>query len=221
MKTLKNTINIVAKVLLITSVISLAAGIYYLYTNQQEISKKIELLQGSGGSDSNLDVQILEDCNQSCREEIAKAVSDALSDIPSITTETIVEKETIVIESQGTDYIPMGTSATTTSTDWVDVDDSAVYIDLENDYGGDATVSWEASLKVAHGNGQVFARLYDDTNKIAVDFSELSTENNVEFSQRSSGNLPFWKGRNLYRVQIKSLNSFEVTYSGGRIKVSN
>lgn len=221
MKTLKNTINIVAKVLLITSVISLAAGIYYLYTNQQEISKKIELLQGSGGSDSSLDVQILEDCNQSCREEIAKAVSDALSDIPSITTETIVEKETIVIESQGTDYIPMGTSATTTSTDWVDVDDSAVYIDLENDYGGDATVSWEASLKVAHGNGQVFARLYDDTNKIAVDFSELSTENNVEFSQRSSGNLPFWKGRNLYRVQIKSLNSFEVTYSGGRIKVSN
>ena len=221
MKTLKNTINIVAKVLLITAVISLAAGMYYLYTNQQEISKKIESLQGSKGSDPNLDVRILEDCNQSCREEIAKAVSDALSDIPSITTETIIEKETIVTKSQGTDYISMGASATTTSTDWVYVDDSAVYIDLENDYGGDATVSWEAFLKVAHGNGQAFARLYDDTNKIAVDFSELSTENNVEFSQKSSGNLPFWKGRNLYKVQIKSLNSFEVTYSGGRIKVNN
>ena len=221
MKTLKNTINIVAKVLLITSVISLAAGMYYLYTNQQEISKKIESLQGSEGSDSNLDARILEDCNQSCREEIAKAVSDALSDISSTTTETIIEKETVVTKSQGTDYIPMGTSATTTSTDWVYVDDSAVYIDLENDYGGDATVSWEASLRVAHGNGQAFARLYDDTNKIAVDFSELSTENNVEFSQKSSGNLPFWKGRNLYKVQIKSLNSFEVTYSGGKIKVSN
>ena len=220
MKTLRNTINIVAKVLLITSVISLAAGMYYLYTNQQEISKKIESLQRSEGSDSNLDIQILEDCNQSCRDEIAKAVSDALSDIPSTTTETIIEKETIVTGSQGTDYIPMGTSATTTSTDWINVDDSAIYIDLEDDYGDDATVSWEASLKVAHGNGKAFARLYDDTNKIAVDFSELSAENNVEFSQKSSGKLPFWKGRNLYKVQIKSLNSFEVTYSGGKIKVS-
>ncbi len=214
-------INIIAKAILIISIISLAAGSYYLYTNQQEISEKIESLQGSERSDSNLDVQILEDCNQSCREEIAKAVSDALSDIPSITTETIIEKETIVTESQGTDYISMGTSDTTTSTDWVDVEASAVYIDLENDYGADANVSWEASLKVAHGNGKAFARLYDDTNKIAVDFSELTTENNVEFTQKTTGNLPFWKGRNLYKVQIKSLNSFEVTYSGGKIKVSN
>ena len=91
---------------------------------------------------------------------------------------------------------------------------------LENDYGDGAKVSWEASLKVAHGNGKAFARLWDDTNKIAVDFSELTTTDNVDFEQVTSKYLPFWRGRNLYKVQIKSLNSFEVTYSGGRIKIS-
>ncbi|KKQ37362.1 MAG: hypothetical protein US53_C0020G0015, partial [Candidatus Woesebacteria bacterium GW2011_GWA1_37_7] len=119
-----------------------------------------------------------------------------------------------------TTYIPMGSSTIVTSTDWVDVPDSGVYIDLERDYGKSAKVSWEASLKVAHGNGKAFARLYDDTNKIAVDYSEITTENNVNFKQLSSGNLPFWRGRNLYKVQLKSLNSFEITYGGGKIKVS-
>ena len=102
----------------------------------------------------------------------------------------------------------------------MDIEAAEVYIDLENDYGKDAKVSWEASLKVAHSNGQAFARLYDDTNKIVVLESEISTTNNADFEQTSSSNLSFWKGRNLYKVQIKSLNSFEVTYSGGRIKIS-
>ncbi len=192
---------------------------YYFYTNQQDISNKLEALQGQERNDLSLDSQTLESCSQNCRDEIARVVSESLADIPVTTTEKVVEKQTVVTQAEGTDYIPMG-AGTTTSTSWVDVDDSAVYIDLESDYGTDATVSWETSLKVAHGNGKAFARLYDDTNKIAVDFSELSTENNVDFTQVSTGNLPFWKGRNLYKVQIKSLNSFEVTYSGGKIKVS-
>jgi hypothetical protein len=207
--------------LLFLSILGLIGGFYFLYQRQNKIlnepGETNQALEIDDNSELNLS---LDTCGQRCRDEIAIAVSDALADI-SPTTETIIEKETIVSTSQGTDYISMGTSDTTTSTDWVDVEASAVYIDLENDYGADANVSWEASLKVAHGNGKAFARLYDDTNKIAVDFSELTTENNVEFTQKTTGNLPFWKGRNLYKVQIKSLNSFEVTYSGGKIKVSN
>jgi hypothetical protein len=207
--------------LLFLSILGLIGGFYFLYQRQNKIlnepGETNQALEIDDNSELNLS---LDTCGQRCRDEIAIAVSDALADIPP-TTETIIEKETIVSTSQGTDYISMGTSDTTTSTDWVDVEASAVYIDLENDYGADANVSWEASLKVAHGNGKAFARLYDDTNKIAVDFSELTTENNVEFTQKTTGNLPFWKGRNLYKVQIKSLNSFEVTYSGGKIKVSN
>ncbi len=209
-------------ILLFLSILGLIGGFYFLYQRQNDILNKLgqaskPLIVENISESSSL----LDECGQKCMDEIAIAVSDALADIPSTATQTIIEKEIVVAASKGTDYISMGTSGTTTNTDWVDVEATAVYIDLENDYGADATVSWEASLKVAHGNGKAFARLYDDTNKIAVDFSELTTENNVEFTQKTTGNLPFWKGRNLYKVQIKSLNSFEVTYSGGKIKVSN
>jgi hypothetical protein len=154
-------------------------------------------------------------------EDVKTIVSDIVATLSARPqTKTVVKERVVTKESHGTTYIPLGTTATTTSTDWVTVEDSATYIDLINDYGKNATASWQASLKVAHGNGQAFARLYDDTNKIAVDGSEISTTNNASFEQVSSGNLPFWRGRNLYKVQIKSLNSFEVTYSGGKIKVS-
>ena len=148
--------------------------------------------------------------------EIEKLIADAIATISAV-PRTIIKT---VTQQRGSSYITLGSTATTTSTDWVDAEAAEVYIDLENDYGKDAKVSWQASLKVAHGNGQAFVRLYDDTNKIAVIGSELSTTNNADFEQISSANFSFWKGRNLYKVQIKSLNSFEVTYSGGRIKIS-
>jgi hypothetical protein len=149
--------------------------------------------------------------------QVNKLISDAIATISAV-PKTIIQKVGII--QKQTSFISLGTTVSTTSTSWVDVEDAEVYIDLENDYGEDAKVSWEASLKVAHSNGQAFARLYDDTNKIVVLESEISTTDNADFEQASSSNLNFWKGRNLYKVQIKSLNSFEVTYSGGRIKIS-
>jgi hypothetical protein len=66
----------------------------------------------------------------------------------------------------------------------------------------------------------MFARLYDSTNKIAVSGSELTTINNVSYQHVSSPQLALWRGRNLYKVQVKSLNGFEITYSGGKIKIT-
>ena len=227
MKTPKNAINLLVKLFFLISIFSLSAGLYYLYTNQQDISNQLRALQEKTAVTSSITEEKYigqttadQSCGESCKDEIEKAVSEAIAAIPG-TIEKVVEKQTVVTQQQsGTAYVPLGTTGSTTSTDWVDIEDSAVYIDLENDYAAGAVVSWETSLKVAHANGQAYARLYDDTNKIAVDFSELSTENNATFKQAASPNLPFWKGRNLYKVQIKSLNSFEVTYSGGRIKIS-
>jgi hypothetical protein len=127
---------------------------------------------------------------------------------------------TSVVQNKNiTSYIPMGTSFASFSTSWVDMPDSAVTFDLENDYSKNATVTWSVSLKVQHANGQAFARIWDDTNKIAVSGSEVSTQNNAEFIKVTSGNLAIWRGRNTYKVQIKSLNGFEVTASSASVKV--
>jgi hypothetical protein len=152
-------------------------------------------------------------------EQLKQYFDTALSTI-SGTTQTVIKetKETVTAVTQTT-YIPMGSAASTTNTDWVDVADSNVYIDLVNDYSEDAYVTWEASLKVAHANGIAFARLFDETHGIAVSGSEIKVENSDTYVQTSSGYLPLWRGNNLYKVQIKSLNSFEVTYSSGKVKI--
>lgn len=227
MKNLLIKIKPIVWPLLILGIIALGSGFFFLYTRLNDLAETVSKLEvGSELAKPSVQEVTLkpispdQSCGEPCKKEIERVVSEAVTTLSGV-AKTVVEKQTVVSKStSGVSYIPLGTTATTKSTDWVDVEDSAVYIDLENEYGAGATVSWEASLKVAHGNGKAFARLYDDTNKIAVDFSELSTENNSTFKQVSSLNLPFWKGRNLYKVQIKSLNSFEITYSGGKIKVS-
>lgn len=215
----KESLNIVFKAIFIISIIILIGGFIYLFSEVQKISKVVNLIKTENVTDTqnNLPIPTDQTCSESCFEQINSIVSEAVATLSGITTQKIIEKQTVVTSSSGTDYIPMGATATTTSVDWIDIDESAVYLNVEGDYGSDAIVSWEVSLKVAHGNGKAFARIYDETNKIAVDFSEVSTENNADFMRVSSGNLPFWKGNNLYKVQIKSLNSFEVTYSGGKV----
>jgi hypothetical protein len=219
MSKIKESLDIYFKAIFIISTIVLIAGFVYLFSEVRKISRSLNSLDTNNVTDTQNYLQYPTDqtCSENCFEQINTIVSEAVATLSGVTTETIIEKQTVVTKSSGTDYIPMGATATTQSVDWVDVDESAVYLNVEGDYGEDAVVSWEASLKVAHGNGKAFARIYDETNKIAVDFSEVSTENNADFVRVSSGNLPFWRGNNLYKVQIKSLNSFEVTYSGGKV----
>ena len=144
---------------------------------------------------------------------------------PSASPQTVIQKETVIVNQPSTNignrtsYIPMGSITTTTSTGWSDVKDSEVYIDLKNDFSQTAYVSFETSLKVADGNGQAFARLYDATHGIAVDGSEISTTNNSDYKFVGTGKLNLWNGKNLYKVQLKSLNGFVITYSGGKIKI--
>jgi hypothetical protein len=162
------------------------------------------------------EIQRIDICGEDCQKQIGEQVSKAVATISGATKETI--KEAPETQSK-TSYIPLTGPITTTSVDWIDAAGTDVYIDLVNDYGSNTYVSWEAFLKIANGNGLAYARLYDATHGIAVNGSEISTAT-ASSTQISSGKLSLWAGRNLYRVQLKSLNSFEVTFGSGRIKIS-
>lgn len=214
-------------------------GLVILYFLVYSLNKNIQEAETVPETKSNLPTRILEQteplevteqeevvqpqvvtqsCTELCVEEINEIVAEAIKSVPRSVETKVVEVGTI---SGSTVYVPLGgVTAVETSTDWVDVKGTDTYVNAKVDYGEGAKFSWEAFLKVAHGNGQAFARLYDDTNKIAVNGGELTTINNEAYQLVSSGNLNLWSGRNLYKVQVKSLNSFEVTYSGGRIIVS-
>lgn len=153
-------------------------------------------------------------------DEIKALIQESVAQITPVPGVKVVEKQSAPSTPQ-VSYIPLGSTTTTTSSDWTDVPGSQISLDLINDYGKDAIVSFEGFLKVAHSNGKAFARLFDDTNKIAVDGSEISVEDTDTLTLVTTKNLPIWAGRNNYKIQIRSLNSFEVTYGGGKLKIAH
>ena len=216
-----NKLNFLLKIFILLAGLSLFGISYFLFDKTNKLSSDLKDLKEDGRTRFSLGDKELVECGPECR----KAVEEIVSSVVKITpTPTVTTKESSITSSATAKtqivYIPLSGPVTTTSINWIDVPGTDTYIDLVNEYGKNATVSWDTFLKVAHGNGQAFARLFDVTNGISVNASEVTTINNVNTQQVSSENLNLWGGRNLYRVQIKSLNSFEVTFASGRIKIS-
>ena len=211
-----NKLSIVA----LSGMVALAVGFIFLFKSQQELSSRISSIPGQPSPQRNDEsgTTTVDTCGDECLKKIQEEVASAVSTISATPKTTMVQTTTST--KKNTSYISLNGPVSTTSTQWVDIPGVEVYIDLVNDYGKGATAGWEASLKVAHGNGQAFARLFDVTHGIAVDGSELSTTNNSNYSIVSSSNIYLWAGRNLYRLQLKSLNSFEVTFLSGHIKIT-
>lgn len=204
------------KVYFLVSIIFLSLGFIILYKKVNEISPTPIIPT----KETIVKTQGVDACGSECKKEINKAVADAISTISGQTKTVTAQTTTPGTSQKQTVFIPLAGPITTTSTDWVDASGTDFSFDLTSDYNKSATVSWDTFLSVANSNGQAFARLYDVTHKIAVNGSEVSITNTAAPTQVSSGNLSFWAGRNLYRVQIKSLNSFVVTFSSGRVKVT-
>lgn len=159
-------------------------------------------------------------CGPVCQETIAQKVSEAIATISGKETvkETTVVKETTQQVSQPqTIYIPLGGGGSTTSKDWADIANAEVYLNID-DYTNVDKIYFEGFIKIKHGSGKVYARLYDVTHEIGVQGGEIeSTSENYTLVE--SGSLSLWKGNNLYRVQIKSLTGYEAFFDSGRIKI--
>jgi len=165
--------------------------------------------------------QYVDGCGEECKRIIEDTVSKSLSTMSAVTkeeTKVITITPTPVKEKSQTAYIPLTGPISTTSSSWYDAPGTDFYLNI-GDYGKNPYSTWEASLKVAHGNGMAYARLFDVTHGIAVNGSEITLTNNPSLTQVYSQPLNFWSANNLYRVQLKSLNTFEVTFGSGRLKI--
>ena len=212
MKRFLDNLDTYLKSFFIISIVVLAGLLIFLFKRLYKVESYLATLK------KETLIQKVDICGEDCKREVNDVVSKAVSSV-SGTTKTIIQPGTVAPKEKQTTYIPLSGPITTTSMNWVDATGTDVYIDLVNDYGKNTWVSWEAFLKVADGNGQAFAKLYDVTHNITVNGSEVSVTSGTS-TQVISGELKLWAGRNLYRVQLKSLNSFVITFGGGRIKVN-
>lgn len=114
-------------------------------------------------------------------------------------------------------YIPLASSGSTVSTSWTDIVPSEFYFDLEN-YPLAKEVRFETYLLALHGSAKVYTRLYDQTNKRGVDYSQLETQSDA-FVRLESAPVAIWRGNNQYSVQLRSENGTEVQLKDAKLKI--
>lgn len=115
-------------------------------------------------------------------------------------------------------YVPIfGGSFSTTSTSWTDVTGSDFQLNI-GDYGSNSYATFDTTVLVLGGSGEVGVRIFDITNGVTVTGSEVSGQGSSP-TLVTSGKLVFFSGNNTYRIQIKSKTSSTVRFDSGRIKI--
>lgn len=159
-------------------------------------------------------------CDAACQKEIADQVARAVATLSASVKIPAVNSLPVSNSKPQDSYIQISGSGSTQNTNWTDVVGSDFSFDVNRDFDRGAKFAWEGFLKITDANGTAFARIYDVTHGIGVDGSQISVAAKSDFTRANSTNMNFWSGRNTYRVQIKSLNTYNVDYTGGKIRVS-
>lgn len=206
---------------LVIGIILLNVGLlnWYLFSG-----KKTEELSSSRPQEQISVVR--EGCDTDC---INRLIDAKISVLPT-STQTVIEKETVVVEATPTPR-PQPTTAAAKTTrieyvslpsgeasglDWTSFSASK-WIDTAL-YGELVSATWEGWIEIPGGSGIGYARLYDATNERAVDGSEVKLQNTLK-SSFYSGNLSIWRGQNQYFIQTKSSGGGTVKVYSARIKL--
>ncbi len=214
----------ILKVLLVLDLIVINAGVWYLLTKPQVIN--------TGSQDSSLfqspATQTIDVCGTDCQSQIDLKLEayDArigkLEESQGITPAPTAKPGFQPIPAskakiRTVQYVTIPGTGSTTANLWQDIPGTDFYFD-PGDYPGLIEIYFEASMKLFNGNGMAYVRLFDVTHGIGVQGSEVSTNSQIE-AISVSGKISFWAGRNLIRVQAKSLTADTTVYNYGRLKV--
>jgi hypothetical protein len=218
--------NKILKGFLIFDLVLVNAGVGYLIYqfsifNFQSISKNTISQLSNTPQIQNIDV-----CGEECQKQIEQRTmvldrriagleeKEGITPVPTLRPSSGLVPKTKVRTTQ---YVTIPGSGSSSGNNWQDLTGTDFYFDPA-DYPGLAEVYFEASMKLFNGNGMAYVRLFDVTHGIGVQGSEVSTNSQAE-TVVVSGQVSFWAGRNLIRVQAKSLTADTTIYSYGRLKV--
>lgn len=164
-------------------------------------------------------VEYVDRCGTECQGAIDEAVGELRAELTGGPTPTpaVVYRETPKSKARTVTYVPISVSGSTTASDWVSLNGVAFYLDTA-DYPGLTEVYFEANIKLINGNGKAYARLYDATHGVGVQGSEVNTASQTT-QVVESGRVSFWAGKNLIRVQAKSLTADTAVFEGGKLRV--
>lgn len=171
---------------------------------------KVVLKEASPQPPTVKDVTI-DTCGISCKEEIAKAVTQSVVVTPAIKTQSF---PTASVKEY---FVPLG-SGSNASADWEDVPGAQAYIDSTS-YGKIKSVTFEASFYTPTNNQIAYARLFNVTDKHPVWNSDVSIEGGTPILKISSP-INLDSGSKLYVVQMKTQLQSRTNLENARIHIT-
>ncbi len=189
---------------------------YVVYKIQGTMVKALD-----GGQIQNTVVQDV--CGEQCQKYIAQKLGEVITPAaPAGPGATPVSTRTTVSQPARTKvrsltYVTIPGSGNTLNNNWTDLAGTDFYFDPA-DYPGLVEVYFEASMRLFNGNGMAYVRLFDTNHGIGVQGSDVQT-NSQASTVVTSGKVSFWAGKNLIRVQTKSLTADTAIYDSGRLRI--
>lgn len=195
----------VVKVLLTLNLVLLDIGlIYLLFKPQAPVVAPT----------STNNIQYVDQCGTECQKYIDSKI---VIPTPSTLTKTVYQT-TPKTKTRSVVYIPIPGSGFTTNNTWSDLPGTDFYFN-KSDYPGLIAVVFEANIKLFNGNGTAYVQIFDVTHGVGVQGSDISTSSQTSTAV-ISGSVSFWAGKNLYRIQAKSLTADTAMFDGGRLKIT-
>lgn len=158
------------------------------------------------------------DKGSTCPAKCLLAISNATASA-NITPSPIVNNESSLRTASSVKeyFIPLG-SGTSSSDDWADVSGAQSYIDSLQ-YGAIKKVTFEASVHIPTGNQTAYIRLYNETDKHPVWYSDLSLSGGTP-QLLISNSITLDIGNKLYQVQIKTQLKYPAVLDQARIHIT-
>ncbi|MDP1721736.1 MAG: hypothetical protein Q8L37_00850 [Candidatus Gottesmanbacteria bacterium] len=151
-------------------------------------------------------------CSSFCETQIS-ALRERIDALPTTNSEQRSPPQTSGSVKEY--YISFG-SGMTQSNVWQDIPGVEAIIDTAN-YPAIKSVTFEVYLKIPTANGQVYAKLYNVTDKHDVWFSEVSSEGPVLTKKEAAITLE--SGARTYRVMGLSTLKYDTNIQNARIRI--
>lgn len=205
-----------ARTLLVVLIILMLANLVYLdfiAFRETDIDTKEPVIQPSNEPSQNSSQDINQMCPTTCLAQIYEATASA----KKTSTPSTNKAATSSVSQTKEFFVSFGSGSNATS-DWEDVSGLKAYIDSTK-YSSIKTVVFEASVRIPTGNEVAFVRLFNETDKHPVWFSDVSLEGG-EAKLLVSSPITLDQGNKLYKVQMKTSLKFTAILDQARIHIT-
>lgn len=206
------------RLLLVILIVLMLANLAYLDFLAFGDTKKSIIKEPISTLPAKPQANIVQETNQMCPTACLSQIYEATSSIKKSSPTSAPKAPAVNNNSQTKEFFVSFGSGTNATNDWEDVPGLKAYIDSSK-YSSIKTVVFEASVRIPTGNEMAYVRLFNETDKHPVWFSDVSMEGGTP-QLLVSPPIILDQGNKLYKVQMKTSLKFTAILDQARIHIT-